>query len=225
MDLKLISFDLCPFVQRAVIMLKEKGRTPAVEYIDLSNKPQWFLDISPRGKVPVLVADETPIFESQAIVEFLEEVVPEPPLRASDPVGRARDRAWFAVASEDLLMNQYRMDYGTEEADVRAAKANLDKALDRVEPELEGREFLSGDGTRFGMADVAMAPFLYRAQGDKDRGWVDLFEGRPKIAAWAERILSRPSVQTSVPEDFEQRSVSRLAQAGAWMVEHHAELS
>lgn len=61
--LKLISFDLCPYVQRAIVMLKEKHLEPEEVYIDLSAKPDWFSAISPRGKVPVLVADDVPIFE------------------------------------------------------------------------------------------------------------------------------------------------------------------
>ena len=67
--LTLISHPLCPFVQRAVIVLLEKG----VEFdrinVDLSAKPDWFLALSPTGKVPVLKvrllnADDAIIFES-----------------------------------------------------------------------------------------------------------------------------------------------------------------
>ncbi len=53
--LKLISHKLCPYVQRAVIALKEKGVPFERIDIDLANKPDWFLKISPLGKVPVLL--------------------------------------------------------------------------------------------------------------------------------------------------------------------------
>ena len=52
--LKLISHKLCPYVQRAVIALNEKGVPFERIDIDLANKPDWFLKISPLGKVPVL---------------------------------------------------------------------------------------------------------------------------------------------------------------------------
>lgn len=52
--LTLISFPLCPFVQRAIIALNEKGAEFDVVYIDLANKPDWFQKVSPFGKVPVL---------------------------------------------------------------------------------------------------------------------------------------------------------------------------
>ena len=52
--LKLISHKLCPYVQRAVIALSEKGVAFERIDIDLANKPDWFLAISPLGKTPVL---------------------------------------------------------------------------------------------------------------------------------------------------------------------------
>jgi glutathione S-transferase len=73
MSLHLISHALCPYVQRAAISLTEKGVTFERTDIDLSNKPDWFLAISPLGKTPVLVVDGTPIFESAVILEYLED--------------------------------------------------------------------------------------------------------------------------------------------------------
>ena len=71
--LKLISHKLCPYVQRAVIALTEKGVPFERIDIDLANKPDWFLKISPLGKTPVLQVGEPPIFESAVILEYLEE--------------------------------------------------------------------------------------------------------------------------------------------------------
>ena len=71
--LKLISHKLCPYVQRAVIALTEKGVPFERIDIDLANKPDWFLKISPLGKTPVLVVGDKAIFESAVILEYLEE--------------------------------------------------------------------------------------------------------------------------------------------------------
>ncbi|HVK69280.1 MAG TPA: glutathione S-transferase family protein, partial [Polyangium sp.] len=99
-QLTLISHELCPYVQRAAIVLAEKGVAFERIDIDLSNKPDWFLAISPLGKVPLLrVRDESGkeavLFESIAICEYLEETQPGPKLHPEDPIERARDRAWF----------------------------------------------------------------------------------------------------------------------------------
>ncbi|MBT7759905.1 MAG: glutathione S-transferase family protein, partial [Rhodospirillaceae bacterium] len=76
-----------------MILLRAKDVEFEVTYIDLTDKPDWFLKVSPHGKVPVLSVDEDPLFESNAIAEYLDDVV-EPPKHPSDPFKRARNRAW-----------------------------------------------------------------------------------------------------------------------------------
>src|SRR6266568_1806165 len=89
--LKLISHKLCPYVQRAVIALTEKGIAFERIDIDLANKPDWFLAISPLGKTPVLQVGDTAIFESAVILEYLEETQPKP-LHPDDPLRRRASR-------------------------------------------------------------------------------------------------------------------------------------
>src|SRR5262247_4382402 len=99
--LTLISHDLCPYVQRAVIVLTEKGVAFDRIYIDLAAKPDWFLAISPLGKVPLLKAENDVIFESAVILEYLEETQPHP-LHPADPLARARHRAMIEFGSAIL---------------------------------------------------------------------------------------------------------------------------
>src|SRR5712691_3578454 len=96
-SLTLISHDLCPYVQRAVIALAEKGVAFERIDIDLGNKPDWFLALSPLGKVPLLRVGAAVIFESAVIVEYLEETQPNP-LHPSDPLERARHRATIELS-------------------------------------------------------------------------------------------------------------------------------
>src|SRR5690606_1728085 len=71
--LVLVSHVLCPYVQRAAIVLAEKGIPFERRDIELANKPDWFLKISPLGKTPVLLVGGESIFESSVICEYLEE--------------------------------------------------------------------------------------------------------------------------------------------------------
>ena len=93
--LKLISHRLCPYVQRAVIALTEKGVAFERIDIDLANKPDWFLKISPLGKTPVLLVGDTAIFESAVILEYLEETHAE----AAAPGRSARSAPSTAAGS------------------------------------------------------------------------------------------------------------------------------
>ena len=96
--LKLISHKLCPYVQRAVIALTEKGVGFERIDIDLANKPDWFVAISPLGKTPVLQVGDKAIFESAVILEYLEETQPKP-LHPADALMRAEHRAWIEFGS------------------------------------------------------------------------------------------------------------------------------
>src|SRR3954462_13084855 len=99
--LKLVSHKLCPYVQRAVVSLTEKGVPFERIDVDLSNKPDWFKKISPLGKTPVLLVGDTAIFESAVILEYLEETQPNP-LHPADPLARAEHRAFIEFGSASL---------------------------------------------------------------------------------------------------------------------------
>jgi glutathione S-transferase len=75
MQLTLVSHKLCPYVQRAVIVLLEKDAAFKRSYVDLAHKPEWFKAVSPLGKTPVLLVDDAPVFESAVICEYLEDTL------------------------------------------------------------------------------------------------------------------------------------------------------
>src|SRR6185503_201029 len=92
--LTLVSYHLCPYVQRVAIALMEKGLAFERVYVDLAEKPAWFLAQSPLGKTPLLQVDDVALFESSVICEYLEETTPHP-LHPGDPLERARHRGWM----------------------------------------------------------------------------------------------------------------------------------
>lgn len=98
-DLKIISSGTCPFAQRTHMVLLEKKINFTLIEISLDAKPDWFLKISPYGKVPVLHHGDTIVFESAVINEYLEEVFPNPPLLPKSPECRAHARIWIDFAN------------------------------------------------------------------------------------------------------------------------------
>ena len=102
-----------------------------VTFINLRDKPDWFLKISPHSKVPVLKVDEEILFRSNAIAEFLDETVP-PVFIPSDPVERARNRAWtISTATFSSALNGIYYTKTCEEMEEGLAKAP--KAVERLE--------------------------------------------------------------------------------------------
>ena len=90
-DIELFSSDLCPYAHRVRLALAEKGVDFWHTEIDLADKPEWFLVISPLGEVPVIRHEDRFIADSTVILEYLEEVYPPRP--ASEGSGQARHRA------------------------------------------------------------------------------------------------------------------------------------
>ena len=202
-----------------MIVLRAKQVDFDVTYINLSDKPDWFLEISPHGKVPVLSVDEQPLFESNAIAEFLDEMV-EPRLHPADPIKRARNRAWtdFAPDFASGLSGVYwtkskdEIDEKLEVAVKRVAK--LEEALS-VEREGSGPYF---NGDTLSLVDAAYAPFLQRFAFVEARLHTGLLGAFPLVQAWSDAILANERVIGSVPANFEDEFIASMQKRGFYVV-------
>ena len=204
--LTLISHHLCPYVQRAAIALAEKGVPFERVYIDLANKPDWFVKISPLGKVPLLkVAHdsgrETVIFESAAILEYLDETLPNP-LHPADPLGRARHRGWIEYGSATL--NRIARFYSAHDPIALADEAReLAAMFARVEAELGDGPWFTG--AKFSLVDTVYGPILRYFDVIDRIGDFGILTGKPKLAAWRDALAQRPSVRDAVTPDYPER--------------------
>jgi glutathione S-transferase len=196
--LELVSFKTCPYVQRAAIVLHEKAVPFERTYIDQNNKPDWFLRISPLGKVPLLKVDDTVLFESAVIVEYLDEVYP-PRLHPADALRRAHNRAWIEFAST-LLTSQFQMLMSPDRAAFEAAAARFGELLDQLEAELGEGPFFNG--AHLALVDCAFAPLFMRMTIMEPYLQLGAFTKRPRIQAWSRLLLARDAVQRSVVPDF-----------------------
>lgn len=196
---ELISFKLCPFVQRSVITLLEKGVDFDLTYIDLANPPQWFLDISPLGKVPALKVADQVLFESAVINEYLDEVNP-PTMLPADPLIKAQNRAWIEFAST-LIGDQYQLMVATDEEHYSQALEAIKKKLGQLEEILGDGPFFNG--ADFSLMDAAIAPVFMRMELLEEwSGLGDIYAQTPRVAVWKDALLARKSVQDSVVEEF-----------------------
>ena len=214
---RLISFKLCPYVQRAAIVLAEKKVPFERIDIDLADKPDWFLKLSPLGKVPVLVVvdedgREQALFESAVIAEYLDEVL-APRLHPADPLDKARHRGWIEFASATLA--DIAGLYAGDEAGFRAESDALDSKFERLELALgQGPWF---GGADFSLVDAAFAP-VFRYFDLFDRVLPSSpFDGRPKLLAWRRALAARPSVAGAVAPDYEEGLAAFIARKDSHM--------
>ncbi len=199
-----------------MILLRAKDIEFDVTYINLQDKPDWFLELSPHGKVPVLKVGDEVLFESNAIAEYLDEVVP-PRLHPEDPLARAKNRAWtdyvptFAGAMSSIH-------YSKSKEEMEQAVADAPEKLAKIEGALEGR---GNDGPYFNgpdlaLVDAAYAPFLQRHL------FVDrvlknkVIDKYPLTKAWAETLLADERVTGAVPDNFEEEFIASLKRRGCY---------
>lgn len=199
--IKIVSFKICPFVQRVTAALEAKLIPYEIEFISLSDKPQWFLDISPNGQVPLLVTEAgTALFESDAIIEYIEDEY-GPLEQGISNEQRALDRAWSYLGAKHYLAQCSTM-RSSDQALFSERLANLQKAFTKVEQQLgEGAYF---KGEQLSNVDIAWLPLLHRAHIIKQHSCVDMLEGIPKVQAWQQALLETGLMARSVPKDFEQ---------------------
>lgn len=196
-----------PFVRRVQMVLEEKG--VPYENIVLSRdkgelRTDEHLARSPRGKVPAMTDGDVSIYESQAIVEYLEERHPEPTLVPGDPAGRAAMRTeeleamlYFAPALGTVAVRKFM----TPKAEQNPAA--IADAVEAMAQEVDGAEkraaarggdyILGGEMTRADLSWLAMVEIAERAG-------MKLDDGRfPWLSAWRERMRARPSYDATYP--------------------------
>jgi glutathione S-transferase len=201
-DLTLISHHLCPYVQRAAIVLTEKGVPFTRRYVDLADKPDWFLAMSPLGKTPVLQVDAEPLFESAVICEYLDETI-APALHPADALERARHRGWIEFGSATL--NTIWAFYTAPDArslqarreELQSKFAQIEAALDRRGPYFAGADF--------SIVDAVFGPVFRYFDVFEQFGEDGFFDDTPRVRAWRRALGARPSVQQAVGSDYPQR--------------------
>ena len=181
------------------MVLHEKNADFEVREVDLQNKSEEFLRVSPTGKVPVLAVDDgDALYESNAVNQYLDEVYQGRPLLPEDVKERAFARVWMVSADESFYPGVFSVsfarDRGDPEDQVSESLERLGKALSGLESRLEGREYLAGE---FSLADIAHAGAFVRLRVLDEGGDVSL-EGLPNVSAWMERVEGRESYRSSV---------------------------
>ena len=218
---KLVSSDLCPFVQRAVIALNHKRVACETIEVDLHARPEWFNALSPTGQVPMLLVehegegDSAPevVFDSAVINEYLDELTPGT-LLPEDPQTRARHRSAIALSSR-ALDEAWRLGRAAGEFEAHGHAGVLRGQLERLEAMVEGPLFA---GEALCLVDAAVLPLLQRVAWTAELvPELGLLDGLPKLHAWLETGLALPAVADSLDEGAAARYQQLFIEAGSWV--------
>jgi glutathione S-transferase len=183
-----------------MIVSNEKNSSFDIEYIDLSAPPHWFYDISPLEKVPVLLVDEQPLFESMVICGYIDEIT-DGSLYPADAFEKAQNRAWIEFGNE-ILNSTYDFFNTDDPKKFNHLKSTLIDHFEVLEDEISTGDYFNG--ADFSMIDAVYAPifrFHQQIASFKDFG---IFEDAENVKAWGDRLLKRPSVIQSVPKSYDE---------------------
>ena len=188
-----------------------------VTYINLREKPDWFLKISPHGKVPVLNVGDEALFESNAIAEYLDEMV-QPALHPIDPIKRARNRAWtdyVPTFSAALGKINYAKSADDVAGGVEGAKVPLQRLEDAIANE-SGNDGPFFNGPDLCLVDAAYAPFLQRFLITDQILKTGLLDGYPLVNGWAKALLSDDRITGAVAPEFPAEYDANLKRRGTY---------
>jgi glutathione S-transferase len=194
MKLELISFKLCPFAQRAIILLNTQKIDFKITYINPMDAPDWFKEISPTGQVPLLKVDDQIVFESAVIAEFINDIS-STSIHPENVIQKANNRSWIAFSST-MLDDMFGMVVG-DEAKFNTSKKSLFAKLAKLEAVKNNEKFFNGDN--FNVIDASLAPIFMRL------AWINEFTNNAlsiaefkNLSTWSDTILAVEQVKNSV---------------------------
>ena len=199
--IKLYTFPPSTNSRKVRIVLLEKGLEFERVNVDLTKSEQknpQYLKIHPFGQIPALDDEGFIIYDSTVINEYLEDEYPYPPLMPKDSEGRVRARLLEDLRDSHFnpyfvhIIHEMRKPEGERDAQrIDNAKAEITKCFDRIEQELQGKEYLVGP---FSLADVAFMSNIELL----DRFSIPVDANKyPNTAAWVARLKGRPSFAAS----------------------------
>lgn len=218
-ELQIISANVCPYAQRTRMVLQEKGLEFELLEIDLKNKPDWFLEASPYGKVPVLRHDGETIYESAVINEYLDEAFPERSLMPADPAKRALARIWVEYCNSQFCPLFYKLLLTQDEEGQEELSAKLRDVL--VFIEREGLEKNQGDGPYWlgaepCLVDLSFYPFFERFVVLTHYRGLEIPGQCQRLKKWLSVMKQHPSaVATANSDDFHINNYKKYADGSA----------
>jgi RNA polymerase-associated protein len=189
----LFSSPTSPDSHRVRMVPAEKGITVEIADVDATNKPEDLIDLNPYNTVPTLVDRELVLYDSRAIMEYLDERFPHPPLMPVDPVSRARSRLALYRIEKDWYELVPALESRGEKTSGKARKMLRDSLTAGAEVFAAKPFFLSDE---FSLVDAAIVPILWRLQ----RYRIELPRQAKPVIQYAERMFARESFKASLSE-------------------------
>lgn len=199
-----------PFMRAVQAGLEEKGQPYRIQVLGPGEtKTPGYLEKHPFGRVPVIEHDDFRLYETQAILRYIDDIVPSPPLVPKDPRAAARMNQiigindWYlfpkaaAAIAFQRIIGPVLMGLKPDEAVIASALPMAKTCFTELDRLLGTQTFLTGE--TLSIADLMLAPQLYfLALTPEGRG---LIKDTRRLEAWLTRMLERPSMKATEPPE------------------------
>lgn len=181
------------YSHQARLVLGEKGITADIIDVDPNHKPEDLIDLNPYNTLPTLVDRDLVLYESDIVMEYIDERFPHPPLLPVYPVARAKCRLLMYRMKNDWL-SLYDIIMSKDEASADRARAELAESLVAVAPAFANKPFFMSD--EISLVDCYLTPLLWRLPSIG----IDLPEAADAICDYADRMFAREGFQSSISD-------------------------
>lgn len=178
------------------LVLMEKDINVEINYVTDENKPEDLNTLNPYGKLLTLIDRDLVLYDSQIMMEYLDERYPHPPLMPVDPVARAANRQLRYRISQDLYSLAFDIENGDQLLSEKSKKLLKDNLL-ILSPIFDQFKYFMSD--EFSLVDLCMSTILWRL----DRWNIRLGLSEKKLTKYAEQIFEMESFQSSL-SDYER---------------------
>ena len=200
MGLKLYSDEICPYAQRTRILLAEKHIDHERIEIDINNKPDWFMRLTPGGRVPLIDHDGFVLWESATINEYLEAQFGGAQLMPEDERGKAVIRNEIRHFDTSFLVDFYKLLFAQDAEAQDEMRDMVCRAFEFLEHRLtqiqdDGPYWL---GRSVSLADCAMFPFFERLEVFEHYRGLTLPVACTRLRRWFESLCERSAFAASM---------------------------
>jgi glutathione S-transferase len=208
--MKLIVTATCPFALRCIILIAYKQIDCEINPIDLHEKPTWFKEASPLGKVPLLIDQDKAIFESHVINDYLDEIS-QNSLYPSDPFLKAQYKSWIAF-SGSLISDYFQLLTTDSNNELQHRLEHLTGNLFKMENEIK---LLIENDDKLSMLDISLAPLFTRINLIEQYYPLNLLKDKPALKQWSKRLLATKVILESLPLNYEEKIISNILKKGS----------
>ncbi len=212
MSLTVYGASLSPFVRKVRVVLHEKGLGYELDQVNVFNPPDWFLEISPLKRIPVLrdtdAGEDATLADSSAICAYLERKVPAPALLPGDAFSYGR-ALWFEEYADSEMAANIGLgcfrpvvvarlmgrDPDTDKAE-ETCREKLPRYFAYLEKELTGKTYFVDD--TFSLADIAIGTQFANL---RHTGFLHTVDAYPNLKAFVDRVHGRDSFKTCIEEE------------------------